>query len=70
MAEKRDPGISSLKEIALRRLLAVKATGPVPDEYVAMAARGVGVHKRTVWRRLDAAEKGVATQPRGLAVTP
>lgn len=69
MAKTGYPGVTSLKEASLRRLLAVKETGPVPDEYVAMAARGLGVHKRTVWRWLAAAEQSVEKKSRGYVLT-
>jgi putative transposase len=69
VAENRYPDNTSLKQASLRRLLAVKATGPVPDEYVAMAARGLGVHKRTVWRWLKAADNAEMKEPRGLVLT-
>ena len=46
----------ALRDVAVRRLAALAAQGPVSREQVALVAQGAGVSDRTVWRWLAQAE--------------
>ena len=43
-------GPRSLRDAAVRRLVELNAAGPLSREQVALAAQGLGVSDRTVWR--------------------